>query len=48
MGVPIKKVAVWIDMIHAAETNPALHEAMQHAKILHLLSKEYGKTPHQQ
>jgi hypothetical protein len=33
---------LWGDIRQAARTNPALHEALEHAKIIYYLSKDEG------
>lgn len=42
-GVPVAEFAIFIEMTQAAKTNPALHEALERAKLLYHLSKQDGK-----
>jgi hypothetical protein len=39
-GVPVKDIAIWIEMDREAKLNPALHEAIERAKLIYHLSKE--------
>jgi hypothetical protein len=41
LGHPISEVAELVAMKEAAKSNPALQEAMAHAKILYELSRDY-------
>jgi hypothetical protein len=41
LGRPISEVAELVAMKEAAGTNPALQEAMEHAKILYELSRDH-------
>jgi hypothetical protein len=37
----------WVPIVQAAEQNPALQAALEHAKMLYLLSKDYnGQAEH--
>ena len=42
-GVPVSEFAIYIEMVEAAKTNPALHEALERAKLMYHLSKQDGK-----
>jgi hypothetical protein len=42
-GTPVSEVAVYIEMMEAAKTNPALQEALERAKLLYHLGKENAK-----
>ena len=42
-GVPVSEFSIYIEMIEAAKTNPALQEALDRAKLVYHLSKEDGK-----
>lgn len=42
LGMPVKHVAVWIDMIREAEHNPALQDALDRAKVIYELSRDHG------
>ena len=39
-GVPVSKIGIYVEMLYAAEKNPALHEALERAKVIYHLSKE--------
>ncbi len=43
LGMPIKEVAVYVDMVREAEHNPALQAALEHAKILYELSRNHSE-----
>lgn len=42
-GVPVSELAIYVDMMEAAKTNPALQEALERAKLLYHLSKNNGQ-----
>ncbi len=42
-GMPVEQVAELVAMKEAAEFNPALQAAMEHAKILYELSKDHSE-----
>ncbi len=45
LGRPIREVTELVDMAIAAETNPALQEALDHAKMLYELTRDYTEKP---
>ena len=42
-GVPVDKIAIYIEMMEAAKTNPVLQDALDRAKIIYELSKQDGQ-----
>ena len=42
LGMPIKQVAVYVDMVREAEHNPSLQEALDHARMLYELSRDHS------
>ena len=40
--MPLKQVAVLVDMAREAEHNPALQEALNHARIIYELSRDHS------
>ena len=42
LGMPLKQVAVLVDMARQAEHNPALQEALNHARIIYELSRDHS------
>ena len=41
-GVPTSEIAIYIEMMEAAKTNPSLQEALDRAKLVYHLSKQDG------
>jgi hypothetical protein len=41
LGYPVAEVAELVAMKQAAESNPSLHEALEHAKVLYELSRDH-------
>lgn len=41
LGMPIKQVAVYVDMVREAEHNPTLQAALDHARIVYELSRDH-------
>lgn len=41
LGLPVSQVAELVGLAEAAKNNPALQEALERAKMLYLLSKNY-------
>ena len=42
LGMPIKQVAVYVDMVREAEHNPSLQAALDHARMLYELSRDHS------
>lgn len=42
-GAPMTIIAEMVEVYEAAKTNPALQQALEHAIMLHRLSKEYER-----
>ena len=42
-GIPVSELTIYLEMMEAAKTNPALQEALDRAKLLHHLSKTNGE-----
>lgn len=45
LGAPAKEVALLVGMLLAAKSNPALQDALDRAKMLYELTKEYNEDP---
>ena len=42
LGLPVEQVAELVAMKEAAETNPSLQQALEHAKVLYELSRDHN------